>query len=87
MNRIFFFFYISMKKLCLELMKYREGDPHYQQILSVLAQQYQAFNILMALNQDKTNNIYYFKYADMGNIKSLLTNTCYLEQPTKPKNR
>ena len=49
----------SMKDLCLELIKYREDDPHYQQALSELARQYQACNTLMALSQDNINNIYY----------------------------
>lgn len=70
----------SMKHCCLELMKYREDDPHYQQILSTLAQQYQACSTLMALAQDDVNYTYYFKYSDMDGIKSLLTNAGYLEQ-------
>lgn len=41
----------------------------------------------MALSQDNINNIYYFKYADIGNIKTLLTNAGYLEQSSKEKSR
>ena len=77
----------SMKDLCLELIKYREDDQHYQQALSELARKYQACNTLMALSQDNINNIYYFKYADIGNIKTLLTNAGYLEQSSKEKSR
>lgn len=75
----------SMKSLCLELMKYREDDPHYQQALSALAQQYQACSTLMSLAEDDRNNVYYFKYSDMEDIKSLLTNAGYLEQTPKAK--
>ena len=34
---------------------------------------------------DKNNNLYYFKYSDMEDIKSLLTNAGYLEQTPKAK--
>ncbi len=75
----------SMNHLCLYLMKYREDDPRYQQILSALAQQYQACSTLMSLAQDDMNNVYNFKYSDIGDIKSLLTNAGYLEQTPKAK--
>ena len=77
----------SMKKLSLELMLCREDDPHYQQILSTLAQQYQACKTLMTLAQDDINNPYFFKYSDMGDIETLLTNAGYLEQSSKTNKR
>lgn len=75
----------SMKRLCLDLMQYREDDPHYQQALNALAQQYQACSTLMSLAQDDMNNVYDFKYSDIGDIKLLLTNAGYLEQTPKAK--
>lgn len=73
----------SMKNLCLELMKFRRDDPHYQQALSALAQQYQAFKTLMTLAQDGINNPYFFKYSDIGDIETLLTKAGYLKQSSK----
>ncbi len=77
----------SMKNLSLELMKYKEDDPHYQQALSALAQQYQACKTLMTLAQDRINNSYFFKYSDMSEIETLLTNAGYLEQSSKANKR
>ena len=77
----------SMKNLNLELMKYREDDPHYQQTLSALAQQYQACKTLMTLAQDGINNLYFFKYSDIGGIENLLTNAGYLKQSSKANKR
>lgn len=87
MNQAFEKLDMSMKNLYLELIKYREDDPHYQRTLSELARQYQACKTLMVLSQDDINNIYYFKYTDIGNIETLLTNAGYLEQSSKEKNR
>ena len=77
----------SMKNLSLELMKYREDDPRYQQALSALAQQYQACKTLMTLAQDDISNSYFFKYSDIGDIETLLTNAGYLEQSSKTNKR
>ncbi len=77
----------SMKNLSLELMKYREDDPRYQQALSALAQQYQACKTLMTLAQDDISNSYFFKYSDIGDIETLLTNAGYLEQLSKANKR
>lgn len=77
----------SMSNLCLELMKYSENDPRYKKALSSLAQQYLACKTLMALEKDDINNVYFFKYADMDGIETLLTNAGYLEQAARANKR
>ena len=78
---------MSMKNLTLDLVKYREDDVRYQQILNAIAQQYQACKTLLALSKDDINEPYFFKYTDMGQIETLLTNAGYLEQGKKPASR
>lgn len=78
---------ISMKQLTLDLMKYREDNPKYQQTLNSLNQQYQACKVLLALGQDDINNTYYFKYSNMGDIETILTNAGYIEKTKKTATR
>ena len=77
----------SMKNITLELAKYSEVHPEYQKLLNALAQQYLACQTLLALADDGINNTYFFKYADMDGIKTILTNAGYLEQGKKPASR
>ena len=75
---------LSMKELTLYLEKHQEASPLYQKALVTLAKVYQAFD--SAYNVMITNRIYtpyYIKYADMEEIKALLTNAGYLEEPKK----
>ncbi len=50
-------------------------------------QQYQACKVLLALGQDDINNTYYFKYSDMGDIETILTNAGYIEKTKKTATR
>ena len=77
----------SMKQLTLDLTKYGESDPKYQQILNSLNQQYQACKVLLALGDDGINDTYYFKYSDVGDIETILTNAGYIEESKKPATR
>lgn len=78
---------MSMKNLTLDLVKYREDDVRYQQTLNAIAQQYQTCKTLLDLAKDDINEPYFFKYTDMGQIETLLSNAGYLEQPKKPASR
>lgn len=71
---------MSMKNITLELAKHSEVHPKYKKLLNTLAQQYFACQTLFNLSKDDDNIVYIFKYADMDEIKTILTNTGYLEQ-------
>ena len=77
----------SMKQLTLDLAKYTESDPKYQQTLNLLNQQYQVCKMLLALKDDRINNTYYFKYSNIGDIVTILTNAGYIEKSKKPATR
>lgn len=78
---------MSMKKLTLDLVKYKEDGIRYHQTLKSIFQQYQACKTLLDLAKDDINNPYFFKYADMDEIETLLSNAGYLEQPKKHTSR
>ena len=74
---------ISMKKLTLDLIVYREEDPRYEQTLDALNNLYQmAIKVLKLKRNDK----YTFVYSDLEQIKTILTNAGYIEK-TKPLTR
>ena len=47
----------------------------------------QACKVLLALVEDDINNTFYFKYSDMGDIETILTNAGYIEKNKKPATR
>ena len=67
--------------------KYGEEYLKSEQTLSLLAQQYQAFNTLIAkaMEQDGENYPYFVKYSNMENIKKILEDNGLLEQSSKGK--
>lgn len=77
----------SMKQLTLDLAKYPEFDPKYQQTLNLLNQQYQYCKMILALKDDGINNTYYFKYSNIGDIETILTNAGYIKKSKKPATR
>ena len=77
----------SMKQLTLDLMKYRESDPEYQPLLNSLNEQYQACKVLLTLKDDGINDTYYFKYSNINDIETLLSNAGYIEQSKKSTSR
>ena len=77
---------MSMKNITLRLMEYSEVHPEYKKLLSTLAQQYFASQVLLDLS-NSDNIVYLFKYADIDGIKTILTNAGYLEQEKKPSSR
>ena len=79
---------IFMKELTLDLVKYKKDSPMYQEVLVTLAKVYQAFNSAYDLAAiDNINVPYYIKYADIEEIKTLLTNAGYLEESKKTERR
>ena len=65
--------------------KYGEEYLKSEQTLSLLAQQYQEFNTLMAMKRDDENYPYFIKYSNMENIKKILEDNGLLEQSSKGK--
>ena len=39
--------------------------------------------MLLALGDDGINNTYYFKYSDIGDIETILTNIGYIQKSKK----
>ena len=80
---------VSMSNLVRSLSKYGEDYSECKETLSLLAQQYQAFNTLIAkaMEQDGENYPYFVKYSNMENIKKILEDNGLLEQSSKGKER
>lgn len=75
---------ISMKNLCLELMKHDEDSITYKQLINELANQYHSCKTLCDMLEDEN---FYFKYASLEDINTLLANAGYLEQLEKKTTR
>ncbi|CCY94215.1 unknown [Firmicutes bacterium CAG:884] len=74
---------ISMKKITLDLIAYREEDPRCEQTLDALNNLYQ---IAIKVLNLKRNDKYTFVYSDLEQIKTILTNAGYIEK-SKPLTR
>ena len=71
----------AMKVLTLDLAKYRQDSPRYNQLLGALYYSYQTFRRLSELEADRLhNNTYVAKYADLDLIENLLKRNGYLNR-------
>ena len=71
----------AMKALTLDLAKYRQDSPRYNQLLEALYYSYQTFSRLSKLEADRLHyNTYVAKYADLDLIENLLKRNGYLNR-------
>lgn len=76
----------SMGYICKKIALMDENIPDYTSLLDTLAQQYKKFLMLVSKIGMKEPD-YIIKYANLDDIKNILTSKGYLEQEVKEKGR